>query len=126
MLFPFLYEGFGLPVLEAMSLGTPVITSKAASLTEVAGDSALLVDPLDIQAMTKVIQKIDADSDLRADPGQRGAQRAKEFSPAAYRRRIGTLYRSVLGSNSIPLEEACAREEYAGVWGQGKRARVGW
>jgi glycosyltransferase involved in cell wall biosynthesis len=104
LLFPSLYEGFGLPVLEAMSLGTPVMTSNAASLAEVAGDGALLVDPLDIRAMTKVIQKIDADGDLRADLGQRGAERAKLFSPAAYRQRIGTLYRSVLGSNSIPLE----------------------
>jgi len=104
LLFPSLYEGFGLPVLEAMSLGTPVMTSKAASLTEVAGDAALLVDPLDIGAMTKVIQKIDADRELRADLGKRGVERAKLFSPEMYRQRIGNLYRSVLGSNSIPLE----------------------
>jgi len=79
LLFPSLYEGFGLPVLEAMSLGTPVMTSKAASLTEVAGDAALLVDPLDIRAMTKIIQKIDADSDLRADLGRRGADEPSYF-----------------------------------------------
>jgi glycosyltransferase involved in cell wall biosynthesis len=96
LLFPSLYEGFGLPVLEAMSLGTPVMTSTAASLTEVAGDAALLVDPLDIRAMTKAIQKIDADSDLRADLRRRGAKRAKLFSPDVYRQRIGALYRSVL------------------------------
>jgi len=100
LLFPSLYEGFGLPVLEAMSLGTPVMTSTAASLAEVAGDAALLVDPLDIRAMTKAIQKIDADSDLRAELGQRGAERAKLFSPEVYQQRIGTLYRSVLGSTA--------------------------
>ena len=100
MLFPSLYEGFGLPVLEAMSLGTPVMTSTAASLAEVAGDAALLVDPLDISAMTKAIQKIDADSDLRAELGQRGAERAKLFSPQVYQQRIGSLYRSVLGSTA--------------------------
>jgi glycosyltransferase involved in cell wall biosynthesis len=100
LLFPSLYEDFGLPVLEAMSLGTPVMTSTAASLAEVAGDAALLVDPLDIHAMTKAIQKIDADSDLRAELGQRGAERAKLFSPEVYRQRIGTLYRSVLGSTA--------------------------
>jgi glycosyltransferase involved in cell wall biosynthesis len=53
LLFPSLYEGFGLPVLEAMSLGTPVMTSTTASLSEVEGDAALLVDPLHIGAMTK-------------------------------------------------------------------------
>ena len=73
MLFPSLYEGFGLRVLEAMSLGTGVMTSNTAALNEVAGDAALLVDPLDIRAMTKATQKIDADGDLRADLGQRGS-----------------------------------------------------
>jgi glycosyltransferase involved in cell wall biosynthesis len=100
LLFPSLYEGFGLPVLEAMSLGTPVMTSTAASLAEVAGDAALLVDPLDIHAMTKAIQKIDADSDLRTELGQRGAERVKLFSPEIYQQRIGTLYQSVLGSTA--------------------------
>jgi len=84
-----------------MSLGTPVMTSKAASLTEVAGDAALPVDPLDIRAMTKIIQKIDADSDLRADLGRRGAERAKLFSPEAYRRRIGAPLSFCAWLNSI-------------------------
>jgi glycosyltransferase involved in cell wall biosynthesis len=102
LLFPSLYEGFGLPVLEAMTLGTPVMTSRAGSLAEVCGDAAVLVDPLDIRAMTKAIQMIDADSDLRADLERRGAERAKLFSPAAYRKRIGALYRSVLGVDHEP------------------------
>jgi len=60
------------------------MTSTTASLSEVEGDAALLVDPLDIGAMTKAIQKIDADSDLRAELGQRGAERAKVFTPDVY------------------------------------------
>jgi len=77
LLFPSLYEGFGLPVLEAMTLGTPVMTSNTTSLAEVAGDAAVLVDPLDVRAMTKAVQRIDADTDLRADLARRGAERAK-------------------------------------------------
>jgi glycosyltransferase involved in cell wall biosynthesis len=97
LLFPSLYEGFGLPVLETMSLGTPVMTSNAASLAEIAGDAALLVNPLDIHVMTKAVQTLDADADLRAELGRRGTERAKLFSPEVYRGRIDALYRSVLG-----------------------------
>jgi hypothetical protein len=64
------------------------------------GDAALLVDPLDFGAMTKAIQKVDAESDLRAELGQRGAERAKLFSPDVYQQRVGILYRSVLGSTA--------------------------
>jgi glycosyltransferase involved in cell wall biosynthesis len=73
------------------------MTSNAASLAEIAGDAALLVDPLDIRGMTKTIEVIDADSDLRAVLAWQAAERAKLFSAAAYRKRIGALYRSVLG-----------------------------
>jgi len=114
LLFPSLYEGFGLPVLESMSLGTPVMTSTAASLAEIAGDAALLVDPLDVRAMTKAVQMIDADRDLRADLAQRGPKRAKLFSPEAYRRRIGALYGAVLGSAKLTLDtEAYASPRYS-------------
>jgi glycosyltransferase involved in cell wall biosynthesis len=84
-----------LPV-SAMSLGTPVMTSKSASLAEIAGDAAPPVDPLDIRGMTKTVQVIDSDSDLRADLGRRGTERAKLFSPAVYRKPIGALHRSML------------------------------
>jgi glycosyltransferase involved in cell wall biosynthesis len=103
LLFPSLYEGFGLPVLEAMSLGTPVMTSKTASLAEVAGDAALFVDPLDIQAITATIRTLDADGDLHAELAKRGVERAAFFSPEAYKRRIGALYRSIIGE--IPRTE---------------------
>lgn len=92
-LFPSLYEGFGLPALEAMSLGTPVICSNSSSLPEVAGDAAVMVDPYDTTALTAAIRQVDADSDLRAEMSLRGLAQAERFSPAAYRERLDALYR---------------------------------
>jgi glycosyltransferase involved in cell wall biosynthesis len=97
LLFPSLCEGFGLPVLEAMSVGTPVMTSNVTSLPEVAGDAALLVDPLDTDDIARGIRILDSDGDLRAELKQRGLRRAASFSPEAYRQRIAALYRSVIG-----------------------------
>ena len=97
LLFPSLYEGFGLPVLEAMSLGIPVMTSNAASLPEVAGDAAVLVDPLDIADMARAIRTLDADADLRRELKARGPKRAELFSPVRYQERVGELYRRVIG-----------------------------
>lgn len=96
VLFPSLYEGFGLPVLEAMLLGTPVMTSNVSSLPEIAGDAALCVDPYDIEAMARAIRSLDSDSDLRRDLVERGRRRADIFSPAAYERRLASLYTRLL------------------------------
>ena len=93
VLFPSLYEGFGLPVLEAMMLGAPVITSTVSSLPEIAGDAALLVDPLDVDDIAKAIRSFDHDGDLRAELSRRGVKRAAYFSPAAYEKRIAALYK---------------------------------
>ena len=92
VLFPSLYEGFGLPVLEAMHLGTPVMTSNTASLPEVAGDAALLVDPYDTRAMAEAIQALDRQPELRAELAARGPKRAALFDNAAYERRLVDLY----------------------------------
>lgn len=92
LLFPSLYEGFGLPVLEALQLGTPVMTSNTASLPEVAGDAALLVDPYDTRAMAEAIQALDSDAELRATLAQRGPRQAALFSPEAYGKRLVDLY----------------------------------
>lgn len=78
--FPSLYEGFGLPVLEAMACGTPVVTSSVSALPEVAGDAALLVDPKDVAALTEAMERALADEALRAELRARGLQRAREFS----------------------------------------------
>ena len=96
IVFPSLYEGFGLPVLESMLLGAPVITSNVSSLPEIAGDAALLVDPTSVGSIVGAIRKLDFDDDLRSDLKGRGRQRAKIFSPEAYRRRIADLYEGLM------------------------------
>jgi glycosyltransferase involved in cell wall biosynthesis len=78
--FPSLYEGFGLPVLEAMACGTPVVTSSVSALPEVAGDAALLVDPKDVAGLAEAMERALADETLHADLRARGLQRAREFS----------------------------------------------
>ena len=95
-LFPSLYEGFGLPVLESMLLGAPVITSTEGSLPEVAGDAALLVDPYDVDAIRDAIRTLDADDDLRAELSARGRLQAARFSPERYRERLRDAYAPVL------------------------------
>lgn len=85
--FPSLYEGFGIPVLEAMACGAPVITSTISSLPEVAGDAALLVDPLDPHAIAAAIMRVHDDAALRADLRQRGLARARQFTWEACARR---------------------------------------
>lgn len=91
-LFPSLYEGFGLPVLESMLLETAVLTSTAGSLPEVAGESALMVDPYDVPAITKGIQALAFDDDLVADLVARGRARATLFTPEAHANRVRGMY----------------------------------
>lgn len=78
-IFPSLYEGFGLPVVEAMRLGVPVITSNVSSLPEIAGDAALLVDPSDGKGMTKAMAKLLSNPALRTSLVRRGHDQAKKF-----------------------------------------------
>ena len=94
-LFPSLYEGFGLPVLESMALGTAVLTSTAGSLPEISAGAALLVDPYDTPAMAKAIRMLDRDDDLCSDLAARGLIQSATFTPAAYRARLATLYAHV-------------------------------
>lgn len=94
-LFPSLYEGFGLPVLESMALGTAVLTSNTSSLPEVAGDAACLVDPYDTQAIAEGIRALNANDDWRLGLETKGRAQAKLFSEEAYARRLQALYEKV-------------------------------
>ena len=80
MVYPSLYEGFGLPPLEAMASGTPVLVGNRASLPEVVGEAGLLVDPLDVDAIAEGIVHLVQDEALRAELRRRGLCRAKQFS----------------------------------------------
>jgi glycosyltransferase involved in cell wall biosynthesis len=80
LLFPSLWEGFGFPALEAMACGTPVITSNLASLPEVTGDAALLVDPYCVEAIADAMARIDNDPGLAAQLRRRGIAQSQRFS----------------------------------------------
>jgi len=96
--FPSLYEGFGLPPLEAMAAGTPVITSNVSSLPEVVGDAALLVDPMDAGAIATAMGRILTDFDLRTSLIAKGRERVKAFSWQCSVKRIREVYTEVMSS----------------------------
>lgn len=78
--FPTLYEGFGMPVLEAMQCGCPVVSSTSSSIPEVAGDACVLVDPLDVGALARALERVLADKKLRSSMSRKGLARSKMFS----------------------------------------------
>jgi len=78
--YPSLYEGFGLPILEAMSCGCPVICSNVSSMPEVAGKAAILISPFDAEDLAFAIDIVSGDQDMRCQLIQKGLERAAEFS----------------------------------------------
>ena len=96
LVFPSLEEGFGLPILEAMSYGLPVITSNCSAMPEVAGDAALYVDPLSVSAISDAMQRVAEDAALAADLCQRGHRRAGFFRWDRCAEQTWQVYRELL------------------------------
>jgi len=96
--FPSFYEGFGLPVIEAMSLGVPVIAAARASLPEICGDAALLIDPEDDKAHAAAMKRIFTEPELVAELSQKGRQRAAEFNWRRTARETIKVYEKALGA----------------------------
>ena len=105
--FPSLYEGFGLPPLEAMACGAPVVTSRLSSLPEVVGDAAVLVDPYDVEDIALGMARVLEDDVLRADLVARGRVRARSFSWERSVKAIHETYLKVLG---VPVPAVAAPE----------------
>jgi glycosyltransferase involved in cell wall biosynthesis len=96
--YPALFEGFGMPVLEAMACGTPVVTSNASSLPEAAGDAALLVDPLDEGAIAAALDRLLEEPALRSELVRKGLARAAEFTWDRAARQTFEIYEALLRS----------------------------
>jgi len=99
-LFPSLYEGFGMPLVEAMSCGTPVLTSDLSSMPEVVGDAGVLVQPEDQEEMERKIAELDADAELRAELSKRGLQRASLFSGERSARKLLDVWQNLARSRN--------------------------
>ncbi len=98
--FPSFFEGFGIPPLEAMACGAPVITSNISSLPEVAGDAALLVDPSNIEELASAIQRLLDDAQLREDLRQKGYKRVEQFSWTASAQKMLAVYQQLYGKET--------------------------
>jgi alpha-1,3-rhamnosyl/mannosyltransferase len=97
-LYPTLYEGFGLPVIEAMACGVPVLTSATSALQEIAGGYAYLVDPMDVDAIAEGIAVLATDEKVRADYAALGAKRALDFSWDKAAEKTLEVYAAALGT----------------------------
>jgi len=110
--YPSIFEGFGLPPLEAMACGTPVVTSNTSALPETVGDAALTVDPLDVEALAEAIALILTDRTLHAHLSQRGPQRATIFSWEDTAHKTRDVYHDV--SDEYTCEPQPTRDRWSG------------
>jgi glycosyltransferase involved in cell wall biosynthesis len=90
--YPSLYEGYGFPVLEAMSSGVPVITSRNSSMLELAEGAALLIDPTNVEEMVDCMEKLYSDAEMRREFSMKGIERVKGFSAASAARSVFKIY----------------------------------
>jgi glycosyltransferase involved in cell wall biosynthesis len=100
MAMPSLEETFGLPVLEAMSLGCPVVTSNCSSMPEIGGDAAVLVDPHDVESVASGLRRVLADADLRRDMSERGMRRARSFTQERFCNQLMDVIQTAAGAVS--------------------------
>jgi glycosyltransferase involved in cell wall biosynthesis len=107
--YPSVYEGFGLPVLEAQACGTPVLTSNASSLPEAAGDAGLMVDPYDTDALAAGLHRLLTDESLQCELRERGLVHARQFSWPRTARETAGVYRRALGGTPPRYAEEGAR-----------------
>jgi glycosyltransferase involved in cell wall biosynthesis len=108
--FPSLYEGFGLPPLEAMAHGTPVVTSNVSSLPEVVGSAAVLVNPENVFEIMRALHRVLIDQALRSRMVELGYQQVKRFSWEASVRRILDVYRQIAHDNQAQTSQQPAAD----------------
>ncbi|MEO8433068.1 MAG: glycosyltransferase family 1 protein [Acidobacteriota bacterium] len=108
-LYPTLYEGFGLPVIEAMACGVPVLTSSTSALQEIAGGYAYLVDPMDVEAIAGGIVALSTDEKVRADYAELGKKRALDFSWDKAAERTLEVYEAALRGETRKAEEEAGK-----------------
>jgi glycosyltransferase involved in cell wall biosynthesis len=99
--FPSLYEGFGLPPLEAMACGTPVVTSNVSSLPEVVGDAAFLIDPYDPESIADGMRQVLTNEELRQTLRARGFLQVRRYSWEASVQRVREIYAEVLEADAV-------------------------
>lgn len=103
LLMPSLAEGFGLPVIEAMAVGTPVLTSNCGAVAEIGGDAALSVDPLDTSAIAEALRALSGDGRLRHILTEKGLRNAARYTPVAFGARLRALHREFAGDSRLAV-----------------------
>lgn len=110
LVFPSLFEGWGLPILEAFAIGVPVMSSNVTSLPELVDDAALVVDPTKVGAIADAMARLWQDSDLRAELVARGRQIVAGFDWPTTARSYRALYRAVAGRQLTPADQALVQQ----------------